>query len=54
MRRYFPATVSACFLALAIGSALIAEDSPLRKITQVDLPGPKGKRFDYLTIDPDD
>lgn len=25
----------------------------LRKITAVDLPGPPGKRFDYLTIDPD-
>lgn len=30
-------------------------DSPaLRKIAEFDLPGPSGKRFDYLTIDPDD
>jgi len=30
-------------------------DSPtLKKIAQYDLPGPLGKRFDYLTIDPDD
>src|SRR6202140_642953 len=26
----------------------------LKKVTEVDLPGPPGKRFDYLTIDPDD
>ncbi len=26
----------------------------LRKIAEFDLPGPAGKRFDYLTIDPDD
>ena len=26
----------------------------LRKVTEFDLPGPPGKRFDYLTIDPDD
>jgi len=27
------------------------QDSLLRQITSIDLPGPKGKRFDYLTID---
>lgn len=26
----------------------------LRKVAEFDLPGPPGKRFDYLTIDPDD
>jgi YVTN family beta-propeller protein len=26
----------------------------LKKITEFDLPGPGGKRFDYLTIDPED
>jgi DNA-binding beta-propeller fold protein YncE len=26
----------------------------LRLVAKIDLPGPKGKRFDYLTIDPDD
>jgi DNA-binding beta-propeller fold protein YncE len=26
----------------------------LRKVAESDLPGPPGKRFDYLTIDPDD
>ncbi len=54
MRRFFPVLVSGCLLAVAIGGALLAEMSPLRKIAQVELPGPKGKRFDYLTVDPDD
>ncbi len=31
-----------------------AQKLPLKKIAAIDLPGPKGKRFDYLTIDPDD
>src|SRR5262250_2592632 len=26
----------------------------LRQVAKFDLPGPAGKRFDYLTIDPDD
>ncbi|HYL94063.1 MAG TPA: hypothetical protein VEW69_13005, partial [Alphaproteobacteria bacterium] len=26
----------------------------LREVTRFDLPGPQGKRFDYLTIDYDD
>src|SRR5215467_3788363 len=28
--------------------------TPLRKIAEFELPGPPGKRFDYLTIDDDD
>jgi len=28
------------------------QDSLLKQISTIDLPGPKGKRFDYLTIDP--
>jgi YVTN family beta-propeller protein len=54
MRRFFPAVVLASLLAVAIAGALLAQVSPLRKIIQVELPGPKGKRFDYLTVDPDD
>lgn len=27
---------------------------PLRKVAEFDLPGPEGKRFDYLTMDADD
>src|SRR5437763_12946682 len=26
----------------------------LKKVAELDLPGPRGKRFDYLTIDEDD
>ncbi len=48
------------FLVMAI--ALVTGPKPqaqtngpfLRRIAQFDLPGPPGKRFDYLTIDPDD
>ena len=28
--------------------------APLRKVAEFELPGPRGKRFDYLTIDEDD
>ena len=31
-----------------------AGDALLKQIAVIDLPGPAGKRFDYLTIDPDD
>jgi DNA-binding beta-propeller fold protein YncE len=43
-------------IVLAIGPAPQAQDpSPiLKKIGEFNLPGPPGKRFDYLTIDPDD
>jgi len=30
------------------------DHATLRKIAEFDVPGPPGKRFDYLTIDPDD
>src|SRR5947209_19454373 len=36
-------------------SAVVAAGTPgvlLRQIATIELPGPKGKRFDYLTIDP--
>jgi DNA-binding beta-propeller fold protein YncE len=32
----------------------IASAQTLKQIARFDLPGPPGKRFDYLTIDPDD
>jgi DNA-binding beta-propeller fold protein YncE len=32
-------------------SAETAQDSLLKQVASIDLPGPKGKRFDYLTID---
>jgi len=36
------------------GAPLAAEHPSLRQIAEFELPGPAGKRFDYLTIDPDD
>jgi YVTN family beta-propeller protein len=39
----------------AAGTAGVASSgTPLRKIAEFELPGPPGKRFDYLTIDEDD
>src|ERR1700730_8412050 len=44
----------AAFL-LGIGATGLSQTGPtLKKITAFDLPGPSGKRFDYLTIDEDD
>jgi YVTN family beta-propeller protein len=54
MRNYFPAVVSGCLLGVAISGAIFAQLPPLRKLTTIELPGPKGKRFDYVTVDPDD
>jgi YVTN family beta-propeller protein len=34
--------------------ATIASGQTLKQVAKFDLPGPAGKRFDYLTIDPDD
>jgi DNA-binding beta-propeller fold protein YncE len=44
------------FLLLLIIPARTAADSAatLKKLTAFDLPGPPGKRFDYLTVDPED
>jgi len=39
----------------AAGTAGVASGgAPLRKVAEFELPGPPGKRFDYLTIDDDD
>src|ERR1700756_5084742 len=46
------------FLLVVISAALGRSASPglatLKKVAEFDLPGPPGKRFDYLTITPDD
>ena len=40
---------------LVIGATGLGQTGPtLKKLTTFDLPGPAGKRFDYLTIDEDD
>src|SRR5437667_1454794 len=43
-------------LILGLGTTAVAQTAgpSLKKITAFDLPGPAGKRFDYLTIDEDD
>src|SRR5207302_2160294 len=44
-------------LMVVLGAAgLVAKPggSTLKKVAEFDLPGPPGKRFDYLTIDSDD
>src|SRR4051812_49268685 len=47
--------------AVAVGLCALAALLPergasqsLRQVGVIDLPGPKGQRFDYLTVDPDD
>jgi YVTN family beta-propeller protein len=43
------------WMGVGRGIARAATDRPsLRKIAEFELPGPPGKRFDYLTIDDDD
>jgi len=37
-----------------LGVANESVAASLKKVAEFDLPGPAGKRFDYLTIDPDD
>src|SRR5690349_14397314 len=39
----------------AVGvTAAASANAPLRKVADFELPGPPGKRFDYVTIDEDD
>ncbi len=35
-------------------AATTVERPSLRKVAEVELPGPRGERFDYVTIDEDD
>lgn len=41
-------------LAFVLRPQAQTTSTTLRKVTEFDLPGPPGKRFDYLTIDSDD
>jgi DNA-binding beta-propeller fold protein YncE len=41
-------------LAAYLVFGIFAEGQTLRSVRMIDLPGPAGKRFDYLTIDTDD
>src|SRR5260370_8484371 len=42
------------FLGLATGMNAQTSGVTLKKVAEFDLPGPAGKRFDYLAIDTDD
>jgi DNA-binding beta-propeller fold protein YncE len=46
--------LKATALLLAASSPGVSQAQTLRQVTKFDLPGPGGKRFDYLTIDSDD
>src|SRR5881227_3292460 len=46
-----------CGLVIMTGASRLpspASVQTLKKVAEFDLPGPPGKRFDYLTIDSDD
>src|SRR6476620_5928499 len=46
-----------CALVIISGGGTLpspANGPTLKKVAEFDLPGPPGKRFDYLTIDQDD
>jgi DNA-binding beta-propeller fold protein YncE len=54
MRKQGILVTSLIALSGALGVAAGPGGTTLKKLTEFDLPGPAGKRFDYLTIDPDD
>src|SRR5260370_27292797 len=54
MRNQRTLVIGLIALSGALGLAARPDAATLKKLTEFDLPGPPGKRFDYLTIDPDD
>lgn len=54
MRKPLEVMTIAVIAVLAPGVRAQAHIPTLKKVAEFDLPGPSGKRFDYLTIDPDD
>src|SRR6266487_3804614 len=45
--------VNRAFIAV-LGMAMFLFQGSLEKIAHIELPGPKGQRFDYLTVDGED
>src|ERR1700676_4395089 len=45
---------AACWSFFALGGLALLPGQTLKKIASIDLPGPKGQRFDYLTMDDED
>ncbi|PYX74341.1 MAG: hypothetical protein DMG78_06975 [Acidobacteria bacterium] len=54
MRRTLLLPLISIVLACSPGSQAQEPSSTLKKVGEFDLPGPHGKRFDYLTIDSED
>src|ERR1700726_852243 len=54
MRSQHVVMIGIIALSGALGLTAKPSAPTLKKLTEFDLPGPPGKRFDYLTIDPDD
>jgi DNA-binding beta-propeller fold protein YncE len=54
LRRQLLLTAVISIIVFAPRAQAQASASTLRRVAEFDLPGPPGKRFDYLTIDPDD
>jgi hypothetical protein len=54
MRNYRSLIFGLIALAGRLGLAPKSAPPTLKKVAEFDLPGPPGKRFDYLTITPDD
>ena len=54
MRVHLLSVVIATTLVISPKSPAQASSTTLKQIAEFDLPGPPGKRFDYLTIDLED
>ena len=54
MQNHLLVFVGAITFAGVLGDTNKSAVPTLKKVTEFDLPGPPGKRFDYLTITPDD
>jgi hypothetical protein len=54
MRELFCLLIGCLALGVLPGSLGQKRGTILKKVGEFDLPGPAGKRFDYLTIDPED
>jgi len=53
-RAAFEIAISISAFSALVGSSTCARGQALRQIAKFDLPGPEGKRFDYLTVDDED
>ena len=54
MQKWFLLPAIAVFFTFCPSTKAQKPVATLKKVAEFDLPGPPGKRFDYLTIDPDD